>query len=75
MVPDGVEEVELAKISLEQRERERKLLLDDIRVLLSPNDMSGETSSWLNKDSVLWMIHGEKSLLVRFLTSMSRDFI
>ncbi|RZC15868.1 Protein SABRE isoform B [Glycine soja] len=65
VVPDGVEEVELAKINLEKREREQRLLLDDIRKL----------SLWCNpsvdphqeKESELWMISGGRSLLVQGL--------
>lgn len=62
MVPDGVEEVELAKIELEQKEREQKLLLDDIRRLSLNGDASGDLS---RKESELWMITGGRSNLVR----------
>ncbi|XP_042416673.1 LOW QUALITY PROTEIN: protein SABRE-like [Zingiber officinale] len=64
VVPDGVEEVELAKINLEKTERERKLLLDDIRTL------SGDSHSDLcsqEKSGDLWMITGGKSILVQGL--------
>lgn len=60
MVPDGVEEVELARINLEQTERERKLLLDYIRDLSSVRDLSLST-----EDGDLWMITGGKTRLVR----------
>ncbi|CAA6657811.1 unnamed protein product [Spirodela intermedia] len=63
VVPDGVEEVELAKVSLEQRERERKLLLDDIRTLLASDETSSDAGSSLKKDSILWMVCGGKPLL------------
>lgn len=66
VVPDGVEEVELAKISLEQRERERKLLLDDIRNLLATNNISGDPCLMPEKDEDIWMITGGKSMLVCF---------
>lgn len=64
MVPDGVEEVELAKINLELRERERKLLLDDIRSLMVTGD--NHTSNFLSfeRDDYLWMINSGKTLLV-----------
>lgn len=63
MVPDGVEEVELAKINLEKTEQEQKLLLDDIRKL----SISCSTSSDLypEKEADLWMITGGRSTLVR----------
>ncbi|KAG8632798.1 protein SABRE isoform X1 [Manihot esculenta] len=64
MVPDGVEEVELAKIELEQKEREQKLLLDDIRRLSLNGDASGDLS---RKESELWMITGGRSNLVQGL--------
>lgn len=63
VVPDGVEEVELAKIHLEKTERERKLLLDDIRTLLG--DYYSDLCSQ-EKSGDLWMITGGKSVLVRF---------
>jgi len=65
VVPDGVEEVELARISIEQRERERKLVLDDIRTLSFTNDIPGESTCPEN-DGELWMITGGKSTLVGF---------
>ncbi|KAJ0982380.1 hypothetical protein J5N97_010635 [Dioscorea zingiberensis] len=67
VVPDGVEEVELAKISLEQRERERKLLLDDIRTLLATNNISGDPCLLPEKDDDIWMITCGKSMLVQGL--------
>ncbi|XP_021642395.2 protein SABRE isoform X2 [Hevea brasiliensis] len=64
MVPDGVEEVELAKIELERKEREQKLLLDDIRRLSLNGDTSGDLS---RKEGELWMITGGRSNLVQGL--------
>lgn len=63
MVPDGVEEVELAKINLEQTEREQKLLLDDIRKLSLRCDTSSD--HYPEKEADLWMITGGRSALVR----------
>lgn len=65
VVPDGVEEVELAKINLEKREREQKLLLDDIRKLSLWCDPSGDVHP--EKESDLWMITGGRSMLVQGL--------
>ncbi|WJX41203.1 hypothetical protein P8452_28592 [Trifolium repens] len=65
VVPDGVEEVELAKINLEKREREQKLLLDDIRKLSLWCDPSGDVHP--EKESDLWMITGGRSILVQGL--------
>ncbi|KAL6962682.1 hypothetical protein U1Q18_037640 [Sarracenia purpurea var. burkii] len=42
VVPDGVEEVELARINLEHKEREQKLLLNDIRKLSTYGDTAGD---------------------------------
>lgn len=63
VVPEGVEEVELARINLEQKEREQKMILDDIRKLSSSSDTSGDES--LEKEGDLWMITGGRSTLVR----------
>ena len=63
VVPDGVEEVELAKINLEQKEREQKLLLDDIQKLSVWCDTPGDLHP--EKESDVWMITGGKSMLVR----------
>ncbi|XP_065880968.1 protein SABRE isoform X2 [Euphorbia lathyris] len=69
VVPDGVEEVELAKVNLEHKEREQKLLLDDIR-RLSP---SGEASGDLPRmEGELWMIAGGRSTLVQ---GLKRDLL
>ncbi|XP_014500853.1 protein SABRE isoform X2 [Vigna radiata var. radiata] len=65
VVPDGVEEVELAKINLEKTEREQRLLLDDIRKLSLWCDPSVEPHP--EKESDLWMISGGRSLLVQGL--------
>ncbi|KAI8014433.1 Protein SABRE [Camellia lanceoleosa] len=65
VVPYGVEEVELARIKLEQKEREQKLLLDDIRKLSSYGDTSGDIC--LEKEGDLWMITGGRSTLVQRL--------
>ncbi|KAL6893652.1 hypothetical protein ACP4OV_007750 [Aristida adscensionis] len=72
VVPDGVEEVELAKISLEQRERERKLLLDDIRSLIGNGDNQTEHCHSAEKGDCLWMINSGKTLLVE---GLKRDLI
>ncbi|KAI4337581.1 hypothetical protein L6164_015978 [Bauhinia variegata] len=65
VVPDGVEEVELAKVNLEQKEREQKLLLDDIRKLSLSVDTCGDV--YPEKDSELWMIAGGRSMLIQGL--------
>ncbi|KAE8666757.1 Protein SABRE [Hibiscus syriacus] len=64
VVPDGVEEVELAKITLEQKEREQKLLLNDIKKLSLHCDTSGDQ---LEKEGDLWMVNGERFILVQGL--------
>lgn len=65
VVPDGVEEVELAKINLEQKEREHKLILNDIRKLSLYSDTSGDPLS--RKEVDLWMVTGGRSTLVQGL--------
>ncbi|GMY06946.1 protein SABRE isoform X1, partial [Fagus crenata] len=70
VVPDGVEEVELAKINLEQTEREQKLLLDDIRKLSLRCDTSSD--HYPEKEADLWMITGGRSALVR---GLKRDLV
>ncbi|XVE55625.1 hypothetical protein DITRI_Ditri03aG0173700 [Diplodiscus trichospermus] len=64
VVPDGVEEVELAKINLEQKEREQKLLLNDIKKLSLQCDTSGDHPE---KEGDWWMVNGGKSTLVQGL--------
>lgn len=64
VVPYGVEEVELAKIKVEEREREQILLLDDIRKLSHYCD----TGDSYREEGDLWMITSGKSALVRLLT-------
>ncbi|KAJ8762590.1 hypothetical protein K2173_008029 [Erythroxylum novogranatense] len=65
VVPDGVKEVEHAKIKLEQKDREQNLVLNDIRVLSLHSDNSGDTNS--RKEGDLWMISGGKPSLVQGL--------
>lgn len=62
VVPDGVEEVELARVNLEQKERMQKLLLDDIRKLSVRNNVTVDLN--LEKDGDLWMITGGRDALV-----------
>ncbi|XP_023643806.1 protein SABRE isoform X2 [Capsella rubella] len=65
VVPYGVEEVELAKINLEEKERERKLLLDDIRKLSHCSDNVDDTH--MEREGDLWMISTRRSILVQGL--------
>ncbi|RWR77330.1 protein SABRE [Cinnamomum micranthum f. kanehirae] len=67
VVPDGIEEVELARISLEQTERELNLLLDCIRDLSASSDVCGDTFPSTEKDGDLWMLTGGKARLVQGL--------
>lgn len=67
LVPDGVEEVDLAKINLEQRRREHKLLLSDVKVLGVTTDITDGTDSSPDKFD-LWMVEGSKLTLVRSQT-------
>ncbi|CAI9116131.1 OLC1v1017206C1 [Oldenlandia corymbosa var. corymbosa] len=65
VVPDGVEEVELARIELEQKDRMQKIILDDIRKLSLLNDASGDAN--IGKEDELWMIVGGRTILVQRL--------
>ncbi|KAL0392209.1 UNVERIFIED_CONTAM: protein SABRE [Sesamum radiatum] len=62
VVPDGVEEVELAKVNLEQKERVQKVILDDIRKLSMRADISGDQNQEMEMD--LWMITCGRSILI-----------
>ncbi|GMI90618.1 hypersensitive to Pi starvation 4, SABRE [Hibiscus trionum] len=64
VVPSGVEEVELAKITLEQKEWEHKFILNDIKKLSLHCDTSGDN---LEKEGDWWMVNGGKSILVQGL--------
>ncbi|KAK4747514.1 hypothetical protein SAY87_014100 [Trapa incisa] len=64
VVPDGVEEVELAKINLEKKERERKLIIDDIRKLSHSCDASTDPN---REEGDFWMITGGTTTLVQGL--------
>jgi hypothetical protein len=64
VVPDGVEEVELAKIHVEVKERERKILFDDIRILCTGSEVSGDPSQSPKSDDATSVVTGSKSMLV-----------
>lgn len=63
VVPDGVEEVELARISIEKIERERKLVLDDIRTLSATSDVPGENACPENEGELCMIIGGTPILV------------
>ncbi|KAK2448310.1 protein SABRE [Trifolium repens] len=65
VVPDGVEEVELAKIDVEKKEREQNLLLDDMKKLSCWCDPSKDLHP--EKEPELWMIEGGIAMLVQGL--------
>lgn len=69
VVPDGVEEVELARVKLEQAERECKLVLADVRTIAVPGDFLSliETDLSPEKEGALWMISSGKAALVQKL--------
>lgn len=68
MVPDGVEEVELARLELEQKERVRKIILEDIRKLSLLGDACGDAHPDTEDD--LWMIVGGRAVLVSIEVSV-----
>ncbi|KAG0631787.1 hypothetical protein M758_1G279100 [Ceratodon purpureus] len=65
VVPDGIEEVELARIKLEQAQRECRLLYRDLRTLRNHdlNDDFGSFDSSTADDDCLWMISNNRSTL------------
>ncbi|WJX58042.1 hypothetical protein P8452_43540 [Trifolium repens] len=65
VVPDGVEEVELAKIDVEKKEREQNLLLDDMKKLSFWCDPAKDMQP--EKEPELWMIYGGIAMLVQGL--------
>ncbi|KAL1539208.1 protein SABRE [Salvia divinorum] len=65
VVPDGVEEVELAKVDLEHKERMKRLILDDIRDLSLQAGIAGDPHAEMEME--LWMITCAKSTLVQRL--------
>ncbi|KAG0551097.1 hypothetical protein BDA96_01G394300 [Sorghum bicolor] len=67
VVPDGVEEVELAKIGVEVKERARKLLLDDIRALSTCGESSHDQSQSPKADDAAWIVTGSRLMLVKQL--------
>ncbi|XP_015690856.2 protein ABERRANT POLLEN TRANSMISSION 1-like isoform X2 [Oryza brachyantha] len=67
VVPDGVEEVELAKIDVEIKERERKILLDDIRTLSVGNEISADETQTPKSNDATWIVTGSRASLVKFL--------
>ncbi|KAF8733896.1 hypothetical protein HU200_014751 [Digitaria exilis] len=71
VVPDGVEEVELAKINLEQMDREMKLVLDDIRCLTGCGDNGTDYCYSLDKGDCSWIISTTKTSLV---AGLNKDF-
>ncbi|XP_024390151.1 protein SABRE isoform X3 [Physcomitrium patens] len=65
VVPDGIEEVELARIRLEQAQRDFRLLFRDLRTI-GLNDLSGDFRSFTSStsdDEGLWMLSCPRSAL------------
>ncbi|KAK8919195.1 hypothetical protein KSP39_PZI021895 [Platanthera zijinensis] len=67
VIPYGIEEVELSRINLEQVERERSLLLDDIRILSINTDVSFDPPVSQGICDNLYKVLGEKPILVHEL--------
>ncbi|MCD9641027.1 hypothetical protein HAX54_026841 [Datura stramonium] len=65
VVPDGVEEVELARVDLEHKERAKKLIQEDIKILSLCTDVSADMGPV--KEGDLWIISGGRSILVQRL--------
>lgn len=64
VVPEGVEEVELARVNLEHKEQQHRLLLSDIRKLSVIEDLCTEHN--MKNETDLWMVNGGRTELVRF---------
>ncbi|XP_016551186.1 protein SABRE isoform X3 [Capsicum annuum] len=65
VVPDGVEEVELARVDLERKARMQKLIQEDIRKLSLWTDVSAELGPV--EEGHFWIISGGRSILVQKL--------
>ncbi|CAN8283903.1 unnamed protein product [Cochlearia groenlandica] len=70
VVPDGIEEVELAKVELEKKERDKMLVLEDIRKLTHNESNSGNIEK--ETDS-FWMITCGRPILVDGLKKAYTD--
>lgn len=64
VVPEGVEEVELARVNLEHKEQHHRLLLSDIRKLSVIEDLFSEFHT--RNETDLWMVNGGRTELVWF---------
>jgi len=67
VVPEGVEEVELARIKVEQAQRECRLLFRDLRMLRCSDCGTRDVGTvWSPKaeEETLWMISSARSILV-----------
>lgn len=65
VVPDGVPEVELARIKLEKTERELKLLSADLKTVHQGSSACNTVEiDQDRKDMGPWMMHCEKEALV-----------
>lgn len=69
VVPDGIEEVELAKINLEQKERVQNLILGDMKNLPLLSDTSSDPQP--ETEMELWMITCGRPMLVQ---NLKKDF-
>ncbi|KAL9665175.1 hypothetical protein QQ045_020586 [Rhodiola kirilowii] len=65
VVPEGVKEVELAKVNLEHKEQQHRLLLSDIRKLSVMEDVCTEQN--MKDETDLWMVNGGRNILVKRL--------
>ncbi|XP_015060204.1 protein SABRE-like [Solanum pennellii] len=65
VVPDGVEEVELARVDLEHKARAQKLIQEDIKKLSLCTDVSADMGPAKGGD--LWIISGGRAILVQKL--------
>lgn len=77
MVPDGIEEVELARIRLEQAQRDFRLLFRDLRTI-GLNDLSGDFRSFTSStsdDEGLWMLSCPRSALVSWILGLNTSRI
>eukprot|EP00250_Pteridium_aquilinum_P012865 c20993_g1_i1 orf=354-8423(+) len=71
VVPDGVPEVELARIKLEETERELKLLSADLKTVNKDNCDFNTTET--DQDMKPWMMHcGKRTLVLRLNEDWSR---
>ncbi|KAI3508974.1 hypothetical protein L1887_23997 [Cichorium endivia] len=67
VVPAGIEEVELERVNLEQKERTQNLLYEDIRNLSLPSDTAPDVPSGSEKEGDILVVTATRPILMQKL--------